>query len=201
MKSKSIHLRLGCVGVVKTFRCGTLDCPKPIQSVLVRFVSRRPSTGLTRYSLLTSPRTPTSSRVLATARLATTTNSPSKCNGRPSSATTYWLLPIRTTCIASRCSWIRRILSASPAVQPTSLHTTFPVLIWTDVKRGHLQPIPIGTRTGESPRPTTWFLRKGRSQLENRPAMNLDYFVDIFLRWRRRHTLALCLSLEPLVRF
>ena len=31
-------------------------------------------------------------------------------------------------------------------------------------------------------------------------AMNVECFVDIFLRWRQRHTLALCSSHEPLVR-
>ena len=45
----------------------------------------------------------------------------------------------------------------------------------------------------------TWFLRKGRSHLENRLAMNVKRFGDILLRWRQRHTLALCSSRESLV--
>ena len=56
-----------------------------------------------------------------------------------------------------------------------------------------------GHRFGSSTRPLTWFLRKGRSHLENLTAMNVDRFGDVLLRWRRRHTLALCSSGDPLV--
>ena len=45
----------------------------------------------------------------------------------------------------------------------------------------------------------TWFLRKGRSRFEDRFAMNVARIGNIFLRWRRRHTLDFCSSREPLV--
>ena len=56
-----------------------------------------------------------------------------------------------------------------------------------------------GSLTAGAARRTTWFLRKGRSQLENLMAVNIGRFDNILLRWRRRHTLALCSSREPLV--
>jgi hypothetical protein len=62
-----------------------------------------------------------------------------------------------------------------------------------------LHVVRDGHRFGCSTRPLTWLLRKGRSLLENFPAMNVSRFGDIFLRWRRRHTLALCSSGDPLV--
>jgi len=41
----------------------------------------------------------------------------------------------------------------------------------------------------------------GRSPLEIHSAMNVSRFGDVFLRWRQRHTLALCSSRDPLVRW
>jgi hypothetical protein len=62
-----------------------------------------------------------------------------------------------------------------------------------------LQVVRDGHRFGSSTRPLTWFLRKGRSLLENFPAKNVGRFGDVLLRWRQRHTLALCSSGDPLV--
>ena len=45
----------------------------------------------------------------------------------------------------------------------------------------------------------TWFLRKGRSHLEDRSAINVENLDNIFLRWRRRHTLARWSSRDLLV--
>ena len=119
----------------------------------------------------------------------------------------HWVILSRTA--TRNCFWIRSPKISTRTFRSTSapilnavsvpMPTGRPSLIWNATHDKNFFDWQNYLMTHQRNGRITWFLRKGRSHLEDRSAINVENLDNIFLRWRRRHTLARWSSRDLLV--